>query len=134
MSEMGKRSTTKSRSMLAGVLATPTPESFQKSLTSSGASVNQAFTARKIKDYHEHAGKYLLKVKQAEYVDVKKLPLDMLANLWGARFGDKWVKLEELNKDDLYCAVAQRLMNEGHLERQTRTNATTTVFRLRERE
>ena len=71
-------------------------------------------------------------VKQEPYCEVKKLPIDVLADLWGARYGMEWVEIKAITSEDFYSAVAQRLLNEGYMDRQVTTNSLTTTFRLKE--
>ena len=71
-----------------------------------------------------------LRVTQTAYVDVKNMPIDVVADLWGVRFGVEWVEHDVVQKDELACALAQRLTNENLLEKQVTTNAVRTMYRL----
>lgn len=73
-----------------------------------------------------------LRVKQEQYIEAKKLPSEILVDLWAARFGHEWVDIKEVQTDDLFCAIAQRLIMELHLERKTLLNNVRTVLRLAE--
>ena len=43
--------------------------------------------------------------------------LDELSNLWAAKFGDVWVKVEEIQDSDAFWSVAvKRLLSRGYLE------------------
>lgn len=101
------------------------------SLTNSGASASPSYTA-KVKRFWSKEEAGVIKVKQEQYVEVKRLPIDVLADLWAARYGYEWVGIKDISGEDFYCAVAQRLLNEFRMDRQTLANQMTTVFRLKE--
>ena len=73
-----------------------------------------------------------LRVKQQQYIEAKYLPAEVLEDLWLARFGSEWVDGAEVQADDLFCAVAQRLITANILERQTLQNTLRSIYRLRQ--
>lgn len=113
---------------------------WRKNSTSNGGSASQASTAQKPKS-NWPSGLIPAKsvrfnrtpetpvVKQGQYCEVKKLSTEVLASLWGAKYGFAWVALKELSKDDLYCAIATQLLKGNYVERVT-TKDNSTSFRL----
>jgi hypothetical protein len=137
MSEMGKSLITFGHLMTEEAEQIATYVSSRRNLINNGVNANQAFTVNPrisvpAKGVRFSFGKYVAEtptVKQEQYCEVKKMSPEVLASLWGARYGFAWISMKELNKDDLYCAIAVQLLKDNYIERQTRKD-NTTVFRL----
>jgi len=72
-------------------------------------------------------------VKHLEIVNSKAwdMPIENLADLWIVRFGNEWVRNEEI--DQFYYVVCSRLLDTGLLERHSLPNAFEPVYRLVEK-
>jgi hypothetical protein len=79
------------------------------------------------------AGGVITDVDEVNMTDLESLPfstpIEMLINLWVARYGNEWVDVNEVLTDDFYGLAFKRLKSMGKLETHYLTNRSRFVCR-----
>jgi len=99
------------------------------SVCSVGGSVTAAATSIGV----NKAEAFAMEIDEAQLnSEVFRTPIDTLANVWTAKYGDRWIDLEAITSDACFSLVYKRLYQRGMIETHYLTNKSKYVCRVPE--
>jgi hypothetical protein len=120
---MEKMSTTRTRSQKEAQLQGAISALSQQALTGvSQGSLTTALNKNRWPEVHTNC----IEIKEHEAF---KTPVATLLNLWLTRYGNEWIDLEDIEKDEFFAIAYKRLKQMGELEQHYLTDRARYVCR-----